>query len=162
MENTLKLENKIAIGIGPVKVAKYLERPEIVTLDNQNQLQFAEFDRWADSLQNQIPVILMENISILLKTDQISLYPWRTNVPMNYQIIVEIIKLNTVSNGNVELVARWNIFSKNAKRIISMRKTTIQESIKLQGYNGAVIAQSKLLAKLSYQIASEIIKAHGL
>ena len=40
----------VLIGIGPVKIPEYLDRPQMVTKENQGTLKFDEFDRWGESL----------------------------------------------------------------------------------------------------------------
>ena len=49
-----------------VKLAKYLHRPEIVTRVGPNQYRLAEYDRWAEPLQENLSDILAENLSGLL------------------------------------------------------------------------------------------------
>ncbi|OQY12920.1 MAG: hypothetical protein B6I31_02270 [Desulfobacteraceae bacterium 4572_19] len=160
IENSVNVSmgKAIAVGIGPIQTAGYLDRPGLVIMDSKQQLKFAEFDRWADSLKNQIPVILMENIASLLATNQVSLYPWRTSVPMDYQVTVEIIRLTANSNRDVELIARWNIFNYNGKKVLAMKLSTLLEPAKHSGYSGVVTAHNKVLATLSRQIALEIKK----
>jgi uncharacterized lipoprotein YmbA len=38
----------MTIGVGPVHLPEYLDRPEIVTRINPNELKLAEFDIWAE------------------------------------------------------------------------------------------------------------------
>src|SRR5215510_6709686 len=50
------------IGVGPITMPKYLDRPEIVTRASQNQLTFGQFDRWAEPLQDNVFRVLAENL----------------------------------------------------------------------------------------------------
>jgi len=43
-------ENGVAIGIGPIELPEYLDRPQIVTRLSKNELQLAEFDQWVEPL----------------------------------------------------------------------------------------------------------------
>ena len=45
----------LAIGIGPVTLPFYLDRPQIVRRTSPNRLEIAEFDRWAEPLSNTVP-----------------------------------------------------------------------------------------------------------
>ena len=66
----------IAIGVGPVDLPEFLDRPQIVTRKSQNQLEISEFHRWAASLPRDFSRVLAKNISTLLPTDRVAVYPW--------------------------------------------------------------------------------------
>jgi len=36
----------LVVGVGPVRLVAYLERPQIVARESANQLKVEEFDRW--------------------------------------------------------------------------------------------------------------------
>jgi uncharacterized lipoprotein YmbA len=42
------------IGVGPITMPRYVDRPQIVTRVGRNQLALGEFDRWAEPLQNNV------------------------------------------------------------------------------------------------------------
>ena len=41
----------LAIGVGPVELPEYVNRPQIVTGDSGNELRRAEFEQWAEPLE---------------------------------------------------------------------------------------------------------------
>src|SRR5674476_715552 len=75
------------IGIGPVKLADYLDQSMIVTRTNDNQAVKAEFDRWVGSLKDNLINVLADNLGVLLSTERIYLFPWRVSVPIDYQVV---------------------------------------------------------------------------
>src|SRR5665811_678686 len=76
------------VGIGPVKLADYLDQSMIVTRTSDNQVVKAEFDRWVGSLKDNFINVLADNIGFLLPTERIYLYPWRVSVPIDYQVLL--------------------------------------------------------------------------
>src|SRR5450631_3132830 len=40
----------VIIGIGPVKIPEFLDRPQMVTRTKEGMIRFAQFDRWGESL----------------------------------------------------------------------------------------------------------------
>jgi hypothetical protein len=66
-------ERCLAIGIGPVEIPAYLDRPQIVTRLSNNELNLAEFDKWAEPLRDNLIRVLAENISSLLCTEPITI-----------------------------------------------------------------------------------------
>src|SRR5262245_59454821 len=67
----------IAIGIGPITLPQYLNRPQIVTRVSGNQLAVAEFDQWGGDLNDNVTRALATNLSSLLETDRVFLFPWK-------------------------------------------------------------------------------------
>jgi len=154
--NVAKAGQGMAIGIGPIKFPEYLEGSQIVTRTGRNSLELAEFHRWAGSLKKDFLRILAENLSILLSTDSVFLYPWRKSVPIDYQIVVEVFQLDGRPGENVLLVACWNIFSGDGKEVFLTRKSSFREPTGAGGYDAFVAAESRALANLSRDIALEI------
>jgi uncharacterized lipoprotein YmbA len=145
-----------AIGVGPIKLPEHLDRPQIVTRTSRNALQLAEFDRWAGSLKGDFSRVLAENLSILLFTDRVSLYPWRRSVPIEYQVVVDVTRFDGELGGNAWLIARWTVFRGRDKEALFMEKSGISEPSGAGGYEAMIAAQSRALAHLSREIAQAI------
>ncbi|MDM8535908.1 PqiC family protein [Desulfobacterales bacterium HSG17] len=148
--------NNIIIGVGPVDIPDYLERPQIVTRTRQNNLVLAEFDKWAGSLKHDIPLVLAENLSVALNTDHVFIYPWKSVMPVKYQVKLEIIRFDAEPEKQATLIARWLILGKDGRKVIKMKKSKISWPIKEKGYEAIVSAQSQALAVLSHDIANSI------
>ncbi len=65
-EGTVPLDRAISIGLGPVTLPEYLDRPQIVTRTDRNTVLLAEFDRWAEPLSGNVSRTLAENLTYLL------------------------------------------------------------------------------------------------
>ncbi len=146
------------IGIGPVKLADYLDDSRLITRAGDHQLRKAEYDRWAGSFKNNISNVLAENLGALLHTDRIYLFPWRTEVPLDYQVVVEIIRLDSRLGEAARLVARWSVLAGREKKLLAMERTSISEPVTGADYAAVVASQSRALAQLSQEIAKAI---HG-
>ena len=48
----------LSLGVGPIEVPRYLDRPQIMTRTGPNEMALAEFDLWAEPLKEGIPRIL--------------------------------------------------------------------------------------------------------
>ncbi len=144
------------IGIGPIRLADYLDDSKIITRTSDNQLVKAEYDRWAGSFKNNLTNILAENIGVLLRTDQIFLYPWRTSVTLDYQVVVDVIRLDGRLGQAAWLVARWSVLGGPEKKLLKMQRSSIREPVSGADYAALVAAQSRALARLSQEIARAI------
>ena len=151
----------IAIGIGPIEIPAYLDRPQIVTRSSPHELELAEFHKWGEPLKANISRVLAENISGLLSTDQIYLFPWKRSAQFNYQILVRITRFDTSPEGEAILNARWEIRANNEKDVLAIRRSHFRAPASGQGYQGAVSAMSQNLEDLSHVIATTITSLHS-
>jgi uncharacterized protein len=146
----------VSIGIGPIKLADYLDQSRIVTRTGDNRLLKAEFDLWAGSLGDNLTNVLSENIGILLPTERIFIYPWRLSEPMDYQIILDVVRFDGDLGEDAWLVARWSIVGGKDKELLAVNRSSIREPVSGPDYNALVSAQSRALAKLSHEIVKAI------
>ena len=80
------------IGIGPVRLPEFLDRPQIVIRAGANRVQLIEGHRWAEPLAEGIPRTLRENLAAQLGTERILYYPWNQKSGVDLQILVEILR----------------------------------------------------------------------
>lgn len=151
--------NAVAIGIGPIKFPEYLDRPQIVTRTGQNELKLSEFNRWAESLKDSFARVLTENLSTLLLTDRVFILPWRTSIPLDYQIILDVARFDSEEDGTSILNVRWVMFSEKDKKAATLRASVFQESANGDSFDARVAAMSKTLTDLSREIADAIKEA---
>lgn len=144
------------IGIGPVKLAEYLDESQIVTRKSDNQLVKAEFHRWVGSFKDNFRNVLADDIGSLLSTDRIYLYPWRLSVPVDYQVTVDVVRCDGQLGNAAWLEARWSIFKGQEKKLFKTMRSNISEPVTGPDYAALVAAESRAVAKLSQEIATAI------
>lgn len=144
------------IGIGPVKMADYLDQSQIVTRTGDNQVAKAEFDRWVGPLKNNFVNVLAENIGFLLPTDQIQLFPWRPDLPIDYQVTVDVARYDGRLGDMARLESRWNILQGPERKLVKTGRSSISEPVTGPDYADLVAAQSRALGRLSQEIVQGI------
>ena len=149
-------ERCLSIGVGPISIPYYLDRPQIVTRGVSTELTLAEFDRWGEPLGDNLKRVLAKNLSILLCTKTIAFYPWRGGIPIDYRIEVEVLRFDGSLGGNVSLETWWMISSRDGKQILASKRSTLNEAVGGQDYRSLVSAESRVLATLSREIAEAI------
>ena len=152
------LGTDIAIGVGPVDFPEFLDRPQIVTRKSQNQVEIAEFHRWASSLPGDFSRVLAKNISTLLPTDRVAVYPWDDTFSPTYQVKLNVEQFDGQLGERVFLRVIWSLVGQEGKKELVVRKTLIEEPVLTSDYEGLVAAQSNALATLSREIVEEIRK----
>jgi uncharacterized protein len=144
------------IGLGPIRFPDYLERPGIVTRGSGNTIEIAEFDLWAGSLKDDFMRVLAENISILLETDKILVYPYIGAIPIDFRIAMNLNRFEGAPGGHAVLEATWVILEGPDKKEGVVQKSRITESVSGSDYQALVAAQSRAVEKLSREIARAI------
>ena len=144
------------IGIGPVKLADYLDQSMLDTRTSDNQAVKAEFDRWVGSLKDNFINVLSDNIGILLPTERIYLYPWRVSVPIDYQVVLDVVRCDGRLGDAVWLEVRWSLVGGPEQKLLKTYRSSIREPVSGADYPAMVAAQSRALAKLSQEIAEAI------
>jgi uncharacterized protein len=145
----------LTIGVGPVTLPPYLDRPQIVTRASLTKLELGEFDQWAAPLQDTFARVLAENLSLLLGTDRVLLHPWPRTTDVNYQVTVDVIRFDGGVGGEVVLAVRWSLIGADGKEL-TMRKTRFQAPANPQDYEATVTAMSRILEDLSRDIAATL------
>lgn len=147
---------QLAVGVGPIEFPDYLKRPQIVTRTGPHGVKLAEFDRWAEPLKQTFSRVLAENLSLLLVTDNVTLYPHDRTVPTDYQVRVAVLRFDATETGEVSLVARWTVINPKSEAP-SPHVSRIKEQASANGYPAMADALSRSLERLSNEIAAQVM-----
>ncbi|MBB5349992.1 hypothetical protein HNR46_000213 [Haloferula luteola] len=146
----------VGIGVGPVTIPAYLDRDNLVFQQQGNSLAVAEAHRWAGELDENIAQVLATNLGRRKHSGNIRSYPWVDDHGLSYQIVVDIRQLHGNDEGDAVLDAVWQVYSLPDRRLVSSRNWSGVEALESDGYNALAAAESRLLARLSDQIASSL------
>ena len=144
------------IGLGPIRFPDYLDRPGIVTRSGGNTIEIAEFDLWAGSLKEDFIRVLAENLSILLETDKMVLYPYIGIVPTDFKIGINLNRFEGAPGDRVVLEATWAVLVGPDKKEGVIQKSQITEPVSGSDYPSLVAAQSRAVEKLGREMAKAI------
>ena len=148
------------VGVGPVRLPGYLERDQIVSRSNTNSLRVDEFDRWGGALDRNVADVVAENLSRLLGTEGVVVYPWSSAIRIDFQVALDIRAFESLGGTRINLIAQWRLFRGDSEELITIRRAEITERLLGEGYNNYVAAQSRALAALSEKIAQSIQASH--
>ena len=143
------------IGLGPLTLPPYLDRPQIVTRSGQAKLNLGEFDHWAAPLHDSMLDVLAENLSILIPTDRVLTYPWPRLTSIDYQISIDMFRFDGALGGEVVLLARWRILDKDGKERL-MKKSYYHTASGSQDYEAMANTLSRMLESLSREMATAL------
>lgn len=145
-----------AVGVGPVELPRYTDRPQIVTGNTAPELGQASFEQWAEPLESNFARVLAENLTLLLATDRVVVFPWQGPASVSYQVIVDVARFLGEPGGQASLEARWSVVGKNGKEVLIQKKSSFTEPVGGQDYQALATALSRTVAHLSRDIAATI------
>ena len=102
--------------------------------------------------------VLAENISLLLATDQVAVYPWEVDFKPDYWIALDIRYFEGQLGENVVLDVVWRVSDQASQKILATKASVINETLASADYETLVAAKSQALAQLSREIVQEIRK----
>ena len=156
-------EGRIRIGLVTVVVPEYLNRNEIVVNLDNTVYRLAEFNQWAEPLNNNLTRVLEENLTNLLRGDSIDVFlASDSSIPADYRLEVDVLRLDGNLGGQVALISQWALLETEDGGLILMRRSEYQELAADQTVKELVLAQSRMIENLSRDIAAVIKKTLGI
>ena len=145
----------LSVGVGPISMPEYLNRPQIVTRESDTKLALAEFDRWGEPLGDLFSQVVAANLSALLKTERVYSLPRRRTASLDYQVEIDIYRFDADQLGLIYLTARWSLYGKGGKKLLKTGTTSLTEQA---GRSPDALADgmSRVVERFSRGIAGEI------
>lgn len=141
------------VGVGPITLAEYIDRPNLVIAESANQLAVAENHRWAGDLESSIGRVTAANLGRRLHTGNVRTYPWQGDDGITYQVTLDIRQLHGGADGYAVIEAGWRAYSLPDRKLKTSRTFVDREPLAADGYQPLVAAQSRLLSRLADDIA---------
>jgi hypothetical protein len=145
-----------SVGIGPIQMAEYLQRPQLITVEDNNIL-YSDFHRWGEPLKTAVTRVVTLNLVALLKNSNIVLFPWRSDEIPEMRVRITVIDFNRIGDQAL-LTVNWEVdLSTDPTREIQNLET-FEVAVKEDGYEDLAKAYSELLGKLSAVLAENITR----
>jgi uncharacterized lipoprotein YmbA len=146
----------IGIGVGPIQMPLYLDRSDIVTRDSLNQVDIVDFSQWAGPLQENFSRVLAENLSVLLATDKVGIFPFVRRDSIDYNVSVYVTRFDGMPGDKAHLRARWSILDSRRKQSYYEKHTIVSQPTQDGTTAALVAAESAAIGVLSREIARAI------
>ncbi|AXO86830.1 membrane integrity-associated transporter subunit PqiC [Pseudomonas parafulva] len=144
----------MAVVLGPVSVADYLQRETFLQRQPDGSLTAATDGRWAGSLSSDIDQLLVRQLAWRLDSQRVVLAPASTGFRPDVQVLLSITRLDSGSSQPAILDAQWRVLDRRGhvrdNRIVHLE----------QQHEGSeasqVQAQGQLLQRLVEQLSSAV------
>ena len=154
-------DSGVPVGIAPVDLPDYLDRPQIVTRAGEHELRLAELERWAEPLEENVSRVIVDDLRILLGSKEVYLIPGRASAVPSYRVELTVSRFDGSVDGEVILEARWSIFREESASASVTQISMIRESVTGADRRSIVPAMNRALSSLNREIAEAIRSLEG-
>ncbi|HIJ41727.1 MAG TPA: membrane integrity-associated transporter subunit PqiC [Deltaproteobacteria bacterium] len=146
----------VSVLLGPISLPGYLDRIQMVTVAGKNQMALDEFNRWVESLRDGFYRVLLEDLSLLLKTPKVYGYDREGSNAVDYQVVIDVTRFDCVPGGEAVLAAFWTVRGMGDSASNIRHKSVFRAPVSGAGFSEVVDAQNQTLTAFSREIASAI------
>lgn len=141
------------LGLGPIHLPAYLDRPQLVTALSEHQYALDDNQRWAERLDENVSRALVQSLSRQLGLGQVLRYPWPQKQIPDYQVSADILELHQTASAQSQLILQWQL--KKSDQPILNKRFECHEAAQNQA-EAIVAAQSRCLSRFSQEISEQI------
>ena len=149
---TVSLTAPLVIGVGPVNLPVYLDRPQMVVRRAPDVIEVVELKQWGEPLRDGVTRVLAINLAHLLPDSVVIAFPWRSTEKVGRQVIVDVVQMDGPAGGVIVLDARWRVLDRSGSEVAA----SISRLREPAGAGGTAAAVSRALGLLSRDIAREV------
>jgi hypothetical protein len=142
----------LVVGVGPVTLPAYLDRPQMVIRAAPDLIEVREFEQWGEPLRDGVTRVVAVNLARLLPGSRVVAFPWRSTEAIGCQVILDIGQMDGPAGGSVALDARWRVLDRSGSEVAA-RVSRLSEPA---GTGTTAAAMSRALGVLSHDIAREL------
>ncbi|MGR9088195.1 MAG: PqiC family protein [Gammaproteobacteria bacterium] len=148
------------VALGPVRIPRYLDRPQIVTATAQNAYQLSEVNRWAESLDDNVSRVLAQNLPLLVPVEVVPIKASNRATQARFRVSVTILEFHVNPASQAVLTAQWQI-ARGLDPILSRQASyrspasTNDYPVMVAALNDCVNRMSRDLAKSLHQFLKE-------
>ena len=97
-----------SVGVWQVVLPDLLDRAEILTRDNPFKITMADFSWWAGSLNENMTLLIVTQLSQHLQSNGVVTSPWPYYRRIDYQVILRVERFDGELGGEVLLRGLWS------------------------------------------------------
>ena len=149
--------DSLILGVGPIRVPEYLERPQIVTRGQNRELHIDDFNRWAEPVAQAQLTVLASNLDGLLDNVIVLAYPYGRIAEYDYRLVARVERFDMDASGSTVLEVQWSISDADGDPAVAPRRSRFVNGGGDPDDPGSVAAgMSRCLADFSRDVAATI------
>jgi uncharacterized lipoprotein YmbA len=149
-------ESAYTVRFAPVNLPAYLDRPLLVVREGDMQIRVEQFHRWGIPLSMTVVEILGAAIARDKPDVYVDVVTQRAPPEPGYLVHVDIVRLDGMLGGDVELIAQWRVTrgGSGEREVVTQRLARYKEPTSGKDHAAYVDAIRKVLARMGNDIAA--------
>jgi uncharacterized lipoprotein YmbA len=149
------------VGLRPVEVPAYLRSRAMVVRTGTNEIHFADFDRWAEPLDQGISRVIKETLSSARNVATVALNSYGDDT-LDYEVAIRLLACEGVrlekGNGTIRFAVTWEARSVGKNSTVTKRGGFSADAVAWDGKNYGQLAErlSGAIAGVSEAIATAL------
>ena len=149
------------LGLKPVELPAYLRSKAIVVRTGTNELHFADFDRWAEPLDQGISRVMKETLSSARNVESVALNSHGAD-RLDYEVAIRILACEGVrlgnGNGSIRFAVTWKARSVGTNSTVTSRGVFTAHQGAWDGKDYGQLAErlSEAIAAASKALAADL------
>jgi len=153
-------DSTVLLGLGPVRMADYLNRSQLVRRGQGSELKVDDFSRWAEPLAVAFLRVVSTDVDMLMPDVTVVAFPWDSAIQsqLDYRLLGYVIRFDADPSGRVVLETQWGITAvQSGETVLPPRRTRYEAQAGSPDDPAAVTsAMNEALAGFSHDIAGEM------
>lgn len=145
-----KQGNGMAVVLGPVAIADYLQRETFLQRQADGSLTASADGRWAGSLSSDIDQLLLRQLAWKLDSQRVVLAPATPSFTPDVQVVLSITRLDSGKDQPAVLDAQWRLLDRKGQ-VRDSRLVHLEEP-----HAGTAAAQVKAQGVLLQRLADQL------
>ena len=153
--------SQLKIGLKAVEMPAYLRSRSMVVRTGTNEIHFAEFDRWAEPLDQGISRVMKENLIASDKVASVTLNS-HGDTMLNCEVVIRILACEGVreenGTGSIRFATMWEVQTVGTNSMATARGGFTADAVAWDGKTYAQLAErlSKAIAGASTALAADL------
>jgi uncharacterized lipoprotein YmbA len=149
----------VAVSIGPIRIADYLRRSQIVTRGGGVRTNLAEFDLWFEPLEKSFQRTVADNVAALLDSKRVFEFPAQSQLQTGYQVPLQVTRFDTDDDGEAVLEVQWMVQDLDNQPVVEGRRSRYMANVPAPtDYDAIVTTLSGLVGDFSRDVANTLAK----
>ncbi len=145
-----------SLGLLPVALPPYLDRPELATRLGPDQIGYSSVDRWAAPLAEIFPRALAEDLRARVPAREVVTWPWSRLGPPELAVSVDVLRFEAEAGGDVVLDARWTLQGSGGGPVLASGETRFREGLSQKDASAVVAALGRGIGALARDVAAGV------
>jgi uncharacterized protein len=148
------------ILVGPVEFPSYLERPQMAIRGAAGQIDFMEYERWAEPLDAAFTAALVNDLIVLAGTSQAMAAPVPSELRFDYRVRVRVTRFDVDASGQAVLVVQWYLADSAGKVLVEMQQDTYRRDAQPGAPDAAsASARAAALSATIADFAADVVRS---